>query len=109
MSSSPAARVSDAERDLVIGQLKAAYSEGRLDKNEFQDRTRKALTARLRGDLDILVADIPQGSAASGAPASGPRQRSLLRACVDCVGDACRAVCHLFSALAGAGQRGDER
>ncbi|MGH3157393.1 MAG: DUF1707 SHOCT-like domain-containing protein, partial [Streptosporangiaceae bacterium] len=48
MSSSPVARVSNAERDLVIDQIKAAYSDGRLDENEFQDRTRQALAARMR-------------------------------------------------------------
>ncbi|MGH3158383.1 MAG: hypothetical protein ACRDNF_17665, partial [Streptosporangiaceae bacterium] len=57
-----------------------------------------------RGDLDPLVADIPRASATGPARIQGPHQRSLLRACVDCVADACRAVCHLFSWLASAGQ-----
>lgn len=103
-SSSPAARVGYAERDLVLDQLKAAYAEGRLEENEFKDRTRQALAARVRGDLDALVADIPHGGIAGPVPAGAPQHRSLIAACVDCVTGACRAVCHLFSALAGQGR-----
>jgi len=51
-------RVSHADRDLVVDRLKTAYSEGRLDKDEFDERLDSALTARTRGDLDRLLHDV---------------------------------------------------
>lgn len=51
-------RVSHADRDAVVDRLKTAFSEGRLDKDEFDGRLHAALTARTRADLDRLLRDV---------------------------------------------------
>lgn len=51
-------RVSHADRDVVVERLKTAYGEGRLEKDEFDERLDAALTARTRGDLDRLLHDV---------------------------------------------------
>ena len=55
---SPAVRVSDRERDAVVQRVQTAFAEGRLDDTEFDERMRAALTARTRGDLDVLLTDL---------------------------------------------------
>jgi hypothetical protein len=54
-----ARRVSDADRGLVAGQLKKAHAEGRLDLDEFDERTRQVWEARTFGDLAAVTADLP--------------------------------------------------
>jgi hypothetical protein len=54
-----AKRVSDADRGMVAGQLKKAHAEGRLDLNEFDDRTRRVWEARTFGELAEVTADLP--------------------------------------------------
>jgi class 3 adenylate cyclase len=44
-------RVSDAERDAVIEQLKERTADGTLTLDEFASRVERALSARTRGDL----------------------------------------------------------
>ncbi len=63
-------RASDAERNEAIDRLRAAYVEGRLDQEEFEERSRTALTARRRGELERLFTDLPSrpGSALSTSP-----------------------------------------
>ena len=51
-------RVSHADRDVVVDRLKTAYSEGRLDKDEFDERLDSALSSRTRADLDRLLHDV---------------------------------------------------
>ena len=71
---SAAVRVSDRERDAVVQRVQAAFAEGRLDDTEFDERMRAALTARTRGDLDVLLTDLPAETAAPGpAPATAGR------------------------------------
>jgi len=75
----PAIRVGDRDRDAVVHRLQQAFADGRLDDDEFDLRTRAALTARLSTDLAVLTADLPDapgGATAvaakpSGAPAPG--------------------------------------
>src|SRR5215472_2509816 len=60
-SSSPAPmRAGDRERDAVVHRLQEAFADGRLDDDEFDQRTRAALTARLTAELDVLTQDLPQ-------------------------------------------------
>ena len=67
-------RVSDRERDAVVQQVQTAFAEGRLDDTEFDERMRAALTSRTRGDLDVLLTDLPAETAAPGAaPAAAGR------------------------------------
>jgi hypothetical protein len=64
-SSSPALRASDADRDRVIGHLRAALADGRLDPVEFDERLDAALTTRTLDALAPLTADL------IAAPGSG--------------------------------------
>lgn len=54
----PAHRVSQADRDRVVELLTGAYVDGRLDVEEFQDRTQAALAARTPADLAAVLTDI---------------------------------------------------
>jgi hypothetical protein len=56
-------RVSDAEREQVIGALKTAFVQGRLAKDELDARVGQALASRTRAELAVLTADIPAGPA----------------------------------------------
>jgi hypothetical protein len=58
-SSAAAMRAGDRDRDAVVQRLQEAFADGRLDDDEFDQRTRAALTARLTSDLDVLTRDLP--------------------------------------------------
>jgi hypothetical protein len=62
-------RAGDRDRDAVVQRLQEAFAEGRLDDEEFDQRTRAALTARLHYDLTLLTQDLPQTTGTS-SPAS---------------------------------------
>jgi hypothetical protein len=62
-------RASDAERNHAIDRLRTAYVEGRLDQQEFDERSQDALTARTRAQLERLFTDLPSGLATTD-PAS---------------------------------------
>jgi hypothetical protein len=62
----PAAmRAGDRDRDAVVQRLQEAFAEGRLDDEEFDQRTRAALTARLSTELAALTRDLPAASDAA--------------------------------------------
>jgi hypothetical protein len=52
-------RVSDAEREHVVGLLQRATGTGLLDLDEFTRRVDTALTARTRGELNAVLLDLP--------------------------------------------------
>ncbi|MDT7724691.1 MAG: hypothetical protein QOI21_1267 [Actinomycetota bacterium] len=52
-------RVSDNEREHVVGVLQKAIGRGMLDLDEFTERTDLALAARTRGELNAVLADLP--------------------------------------------------
>jgi hypothetical protein len=52
-------RVSDAERDHAVSELSAAFQEGRLSMEEFDERSGRALGARTGKELAALLADLP--------------------------------------------------
>jgi hypothetical protein len=52
-------RASDADRDAVIGRLRDAAGEGRLEPDELEQRVGGALRARTYGDLAGLLVDLP--------------------------------------------------
>jgi hypothetical protein len=54
-------RASDAERNAAIDRLRAAYVDGRLDQEEFDERSHAALTAKTIGQLERLFDDLPAG------------------------------------------------
>ncbi|WP_315987503.1 DUF1707 and DUF4870 domain-containing protein [Actinomadura sp. HBU206391] len=64
-------RVSHAEREPVIEQLKQAYAEGRLDHDEFDLRVHLAMTAKTRSDLAAITRDL--------APPVAPPRRPEVR------------------------------
>ena len=65
LSSAAPVRAGDRERDAVVQRLQEAFADGRLDDDEFDQRTRAALTARQTSELDVLTLDLP---ATGGAP-----------------------------------------
>jgi hypothetical protein len=52
-------RASDADRNHAVDRLRAAYVEGRLDQEEFDERSRAALTAKTIPQLERLFVDLP--------------------------------------------------
>jgi GntR family transcriptional regulator len=75
-------RVSDAERQAVADRLAEHFAAGRLDQAEFDDRARRAMSAKTRGDLRGLFADLSETGAPAGpelprgdggTPGGGPR------------------------------------
>ena len=52
-------RASHADRERVVSILKAAFVQGRLDREEFDLRVGQALTSRTYADLAALTADLP--------------------------------------------------
>jgi hypothetical protein len=61
-------RASHADREQVIGTLKAAFVQGMLAKNEFDLRVGQTLAARTYADLAAITADLPAGLAAAQPP-----------------------------------------
>ena len=58
-------RAAHADREQVIGTLKAAFVQGMLDKDEFDQRVGQTLGSRTYADLAALTADLPAGVAAA--------------------------------------------
>jgi hypothetical protein len=68
-------RASHADRERVIGTLKAAFVQGMLAKDELDERVDQAFAARTHADLAALTADLPSGIAAAQplrTPAQAP-------------------------------------
>ncbi|GIH78697.1 DUF1707 and FHA domain-containing protein [Planobispora longispora] len=56
----PPPRASDGDRDRAINELRDRAVEGRLSHDTFLGRVDMALRARNQGELDNLIADLPQ-------------------------------------------------
>ena len=69
MASDDPIRASDADREVVVASLRDAYTAGRLDIDEFDERTSAAYSARTWGDLRTLTEDLPS------PPVLGPQQQ----------------------------------
>ena len=52
-------RVSDRDRDTANGLLQTAYAEGRLTKDEYDDRSGRVLASQTFDQLRALTADLP--------------------------------------------------
>ena len=61
-------RAADTDRDRVVEFLNVAYSEGRLSKDEYDDRLENAFSARTYADLDQIVTDLPVARATAATP-----------------------------------------
>ncbi|MFW6205475.1 MAG: DUF1707 SHOCT-like domain-containing protein, partial [Actinomycetota bacterium] len=68
-------RASDADRETVAGDLRDAFSEGRLDYEEYESRLDKLWQAKTYGELDRLTADLPQPLERRKAAAEQERRR----------------------------------
>jgi hypothetical protein len=65
--------VSDADRDQIIEQLTDHFQAGRLTKDEFDDRSGRALRARTQAELLGVLADLPLDQSATTAQVGGRR------------------------------------
>jgi hypothetical protein len=68
-------RAGDRDRDRVAEALRDAAGEGYITLDELDERIGRALGARTRGELDDLVADLPQGDARRTGPRRAPADR----------------------------------
>ncbi|WP_344946980.1 DUF1707 domain-containing protein [Sphaerisporangium flaviroseum] len=53
-------RAGDGDRDRVAEMLRTAVSEGRISFEELDDRLGRTYAAQTYGELDAIVADLPQ-------------------------------------------------
>jgi hypothetical protein len=65
-------RASHADREQMIGMLKAAFTQGRLTKGEFDARVGQVLASRTYADLAAVTA----GLAAARPPGKSPRRQA---------------------------------
>jgi hypothetical protein len=68
-------RACDQERDRVAEVLSDAYAVGRLTREELDERSGAAFSARTRGELHDLTADLPARPADPGLPAGAASRR----------------------------------
>ena len=65
--------------DLLATELGQHFQAGRLDPAELDDRTGRALRARIRGDLGGLLADLPrERQVPAGPPVTARPRRALV-------------------------------
>jgi Domain of unknown function (DUF1707) len=66
-------RASDLDREAVVAVLRDAYAAGRLDAEEFDERTTAAYAGRTWGELRKLTEDLPEQPAlGADLPAQRP-------------------------------------
>ena len=67
-------RISNADREQVLLHLQEAMAQGMITADELAERTDLALNAKIRADLDPVVADLPHATVAySGSAPLAPR------------------------------------
>jgi hypothetical protein len=71
MAEPPELRASDADRERVAVRLRDAAGDGQLTLEELDERLQAAYSARTRGDLEPLVADL-QATGAEAGPVAHP-------------------------------------
>jgi hypothetical protein len=72
-------RVSHADREQVIGTLKAAFVQGMLAKDEFDLRVSQAFASRTYAELAALTADLPAGLAVAQPPKPARTQDEIMQ------------------------------
>ena len=79
-------RASDADRDVIRTVLATAYADGRLDREEFDERSDAVASARTLGELPPVISDLvperalarrPSGSLVDASPAELRRRAEL--------------------------------
>jgi Domain of unknown function (DUF1707)/Domain of unknown function (DUF4190) len=63
-------RASTADRERAIDVLKAGFAEGRLTKDEYDERAGQVYGSRTYGELAVLTADLPAGPLGTLSPQS---------------------------------------
>jgi Domain of unknown function (DUF1707)/Cell wall-active antibiotics response 4TMS YvqF len=71
----PQLRVSDQDRERTVVALRDSAAEGRLTFDELAQRAELAYTAVSRGELERLVADLPEAPASEKLPDRTQRKR----------------------------------
>ncbi len=56
-------RASDADRDIVLRTLGEAYAEGRLDREEYDERSDAVAAAKTLGELPVVLEDLVPSTA----------------------------------------------
>jgi TM2 domain-containing membrane protein YozV len=64
----PPLRIGNAEREVAVRELGEHYAAGRLDPQEYEERTTAAYAARSADDLTPLFADLPRDQATVAIP-----------------------------------------
>lgn len=72
MVDSSTIRARDRDRERVSELLRIAVSEGCLTLEELDERLTRTYAARTRGELDAIVADLPQVADSPVPPVDGP-------------------------------------
>ena len=81
----PQTLASDADRDSAVGLLNAAWAEGRLTADEYDQRMSGAYAARTWQQLDQLTADLPARPAAATLVQQVPGMFAGADLCLLCV------------------------
>ena len=71
-------RPSDAEREEIVGQLRAHHADGRLDVEELERRVARAYTTTTRRHLVSMTRDLPRPQGPSGGGAYREHLRTYL-------------------------------
>jgi Domain of unknown function (DUF1707) len=85
-------RASHADRERVIDTLKAAFVQGRLERDEFDLRVGRALASRTYADLAALTTDVPDGltrARPSELPGKSANKKKKTAAALACATLAC--------------------
>jgi hypothetical protein len=72
MTLDPSMRASDADRERAADRLRDAHAEGRLTREEFDERIDRTFAAKTLGELAGVTQDLPAVSAALQAPVPAP-------------------------------------
>ena len=72
----PSWLAASADRERAVGVLRAGFTEGRLTRDELDDRVARAYAARTYADLWALTADLPAG--ALPYPQAPPCQHAVM-------------------------------
>ena len=74
-------RASDADRDIVLRALSEAYADGRLDRDELDERSTGAHAARTLGELPPFLADlVPAADRSTAVPVVPPLSEEKVNA-----------------------------
>ena len=72
-------RTSHADREQAIDTLKVAFVQGRLTRDELDERLGRALAPLTHADLAALTADLPDGLATARRPRGADQDMTRLR------------------------------